>query len=251
MYKIKLPNFEGPFDLLLYFIKRDEINIYDIPIARLSMEFLKYVRLMQMLDLDLAGEFIVMAATLMYIKTQMLLPKQNPENPDEIEDPRAGLVQQLLEYKQYKEASKVLSELSDENKYILYRKNFEIDYKIAEENTWKNYKNANVFDLIGALQKVIDRNKITPEKQHIVEILPVTVEEKRQFLINELRLKKRISFFQILENKSIPHIVATFLAILDLLKQQVLFIVQDNLFEDIIITTMPINQEIMEFSNGN
>jgi segregation and condensation protein A len=248
MYKIKLPNFEGPFDLLLYFIKRDEINIYDIPIARLSLEFLKYVRMIQLLDLDLAGEFIVMAATLMYIKTQMLLPKQNTENPEEIEDPRAQLVQQLLEYKMFKEASKSLNELANETKYLYYRNNFETDYKLAEESTWKNYKNANVFDLINALQKVINRNTPQEEKQHIVEIIPVTVEERRQFLLSEISIKKRINFFEMVENQSIPFIVATFLAILDLLKLQSIFIVQDILFNDIIITSMPINQESLEFA---
>ena len=96
MYKISLPNFEGPFDLLLYFIKRDEINIYDIPIAKITEEFLSYIRLMQYFDLELAGEFIYMASTLIYIKTQMLLPKGDVEIGDEIEDPRTQLVERLI-----------------------------------------------------------------------------------------------------------------------------------------------------------
>ncbi|MFP4528160.1 MAG: segregation and condensation protein A, partial [Candidatus Kapaibacterium sp.] len=127
MYNIKLPNFEGPFDLLLYFIKRDEINIYDIPIARITEEFLNYIRLMKIFDLELAGEFVLMAANLMYIKTQMLLPRYKDEEGEEIEDPRTQLVQRLLEYKQFKEASGEMAEMAEEQRYVYYREVFEAD----------------------------------------------------------------------------------------------------------------------------
>ena len=99
MYKIKLPVFEGPFDLLLYFIKRDELNIYDIPISKITEEFLEYIRIIKLMDLDLAGEFIVMASTLMQIKSQMLLPRLQDSNGETIDDPRTELVQKLIEYK--------------------------------------------------------------------------------------------------------------------------------------------------------
>src|SRR4030043_1646260 len=108
MYKIKLDQFEGPLDLLLFFIKRDELNIYDIPIARLTKEFLEYVNLIKILDLEVAGDFILMASTLMHIKVKMLLPKEVDEKGEEV-DPRADLVKALLEYKRYKEMSDELS----------------------------------------------------------------------------------------------------------------------------------------------
>ncbi|MCL5991067.1 MAG: segregation/condensation protein A, partial [Bacteroidetes bacterium] len=117
MYKLKLPNFEGPFDLLLYFIKKDEINIYDIPIARITEEFLKYIRLMSLFDLELAGEFLVMAANLMYIKSQLLLPRESSGDGVDIEDPRTLLVQRLIEYKQIKEAARDLSMMAEDSRY--------------------------------------------------------------------------------------------------------------------------------------
>src|SRR3989339_526339 len=108
MYKIKLEQFEGPLDLLLFFIKRDELNIYDIPISRITKEFLEYVNLIKLLDLEIAGDFILMASTLMHIKVRMLLPREVDEKGEEI-DPRAELVAALLEYKKYKEMSEELS----------------------------------------------------------------------------------------------------------------------------------------------
>lgn len=108
-YVVSLPNFEGPLDLLLFFIKRDELDIYDIPIAQITEEFLVYTHALQMLDLEQAGEFIVMAATLMQIKAKMLLPKpERVSDEEEEEDPRAELVRRLLEYKQYKEIAEQL-----------------------------------------------------------------------------------------------------------------------------------------------
>ena len=108
MYKIKLDHFEGPLDLLLFFIKRDELNIYDIPIAKITKEFLEYVNLIKLLDLEVAGDFILMASTLMHIKVRMLLPREVDERGEEI-DPRADLIKALLEYKKYKEVAEDLT----------------------------------------------------------------------------------------------------------------------------------------------
>lgn len=236
MYKILLPNFEGPFDLLLYFIKRDEINIYDIPIARITEEFLNYVRLMQVLDLELAGEFIVMASTLMYIKSQMLLPQKVDEDSGEIIDPRTQLVQKLLEYKKYKEASQELFEKSEKHKYYYSRKFFEADIEEAARNT--SLSNASVFDLFKAFQKVIDR-KSREIVSHEIKLYSVTVEEKRNHIMTILGSRKRISFFAITKTESRPAVIVTFLAILDLLRTRKIFIRQSEIFEDIIIGIMP------------
>jgi segregation and condensation protein A len=239
MYKLKLPNFEGPFDLLLYFIKRDELNIYDIPISRITKEFLKYIRLMKYFDLELAGEFIVMAATLMYIKTQMLLPREESEESGEAEDPRTQLVQRLLEYKKFKEAAYNLQEFEDNQKYIHYRKMFDIDQKMVEDNSQNSYANATLFDLLKAFRKVMDKKEKIPDAQHVVNLFPITVEEKSKEMLDYLNKKKRIVFSQYLNYASRPVIVITFLTILDLIRKQLIYCQQEEAFDDLIISLMP------------
>ncbi|MFP4368426.1 MAG: segregation and condensation protein A [Candidatus Kapaibacterium sp.] len=233
MYKIKLPNFEGPFDLLLYFIRRDELNIYDIPIAKVTEEFLNYIRLMKYFDLELAGEFILMASTLMYIKTRMLLPRNDPKENEDAEDPRTELVERLLEYKQYKEVTPLMAEMADEQRYTMYRNIFEADMKTAEKGM--NYRNASLFDLMKAFKTAIDRTE-NQQKEHIVQLLPVSVEEKSKHILSMLAKKTRIGFFEIIKKANRPNIIATFLALLDLIKNRRVFIEQDDSFSDIYIS---------------
>ena len=234
MYKLKLPNFEGPFDLLLYFIKKDEINIYDIPIARITEEFLKYIRLMKLFDLELAGEFLVMAANLIYIKTQLLLPREIGGEDVDIEDPRTQLVQQLIEYKQFKEAAQDLARLAEDSRYFYYRALFE-DHLQETAADGQSYKNATLFDLVRAFKKAFERTNSEPPN-HLVELITVTVEEKIKYILGRLNLKKRISFFQLFEVRTPQHIVVTFLAMLELLKNQKIAVRQEDLFDEIIIS---------------
>ncbi len=236
MYKITLPNFEGPFDLMLYFIKRDELNIYDIPIARITEEFLNYIRIMQYFDLELAGEFLLMAATLMYIKSQMLLPRLDNKDGEEIEDPRTQLVQKLIEYRQIKEAAGELRALSDEQRYTYYRKYFAND--LDETHNKVQYKNASLFDLMKAFQNVLKRAE-DEQKEHVVNITTVTVDEKREMVVGLLQKKKRLSFFEIVNRQPRIHIIVTFLALLELIKNQLIIIRQTELFDDIIISEKP------------
>lgn len=238
MYKIKLPNFEGPFDLLLYFIKKDELNIYDIPIARITEEFLKYIRLMKYFDLELAGEFLVMAATLMYIKTQMLLPNDDNEEDENAEDPRTQLVQRLIEYKQFKEAGRDFSALAEEQRYIYYRRLFNEEYKLAEEQNPNNYSNANLFNLMKAFQTAMERNTAKP-KQHLVTMINITVDEKKHEILDSLKKKNNVTFFEITMDIPRIHIVVTFLAVLELIKSRLIYIRQVDLFEDILIAYRP------------
>ena len=224
--------------MLLYFIKRDELDIYDIPISRITEEFLNYVRLMQMLDLELAGEFLVMAANLMLIKIQMLLPKDNDTETGEAEDPRTNLVNQLIEYKQMKEAAKEMSVISEEQKFVLYRKLFDEDRKLAKDSREPQYKESNVFDLLAALRKAIKRSEVNL-KPHIIERNVISVEECSQNLLNTLKQQKRISFMEILKKETKPVIVITFIAILELIKMGKIFVLQSQNFDDIIITEKP------------
>jgi len=236
MYKIQLPDFEGPFDLLLYFIKRDEINIYDIPISRITEEFLNYITVMQYFDLELASEFILMASTLMYVKTQMLLPRQKDESGQDIGDPRNVLVQKILEYKQFKEASFEMAKLADNQKYNYYKSIFEAEYNQAEAGNI--YKNATLFDLIKAFQSVIKRYNL-PAEEHIVEVFNISIEDKITHLTEELKRTTRISFFDFVSQYNRPHIIVTFLAILEMLKLQLIFLQQEDNFSDIIIAYKP------------
>ena len=120
-YKVKLDVFEGPLDLLLYLIQKEEVDIYDIPIAKITDQYLEYLELMQLLDLDIAGEFLVMAATLMHIKSKMLLPPDQTDQEDLEEDPRAELVRRLLEYKKFKEAASQLAAMESQHKHLFPR----------------------------------------------------------------------------------------------------------------------------------
>lgn len=233
MYKIQLPNFEGPYELMLYFIRRDELNIYDIPISKITHEFLNYIKVMQFFDLELAGEFILTTATLMGIKTKMLLPTSADENLEQVEDPRTELVHRLIEYKQIKEVTSDINNLFESSKYYYYRTLFDSQNKEITNNL--PYKNATLFDLINAFNKVLRRNQIEHSKEHVVEQEIITVEEKINELRQLLKIKPRLSFFNILAGKSKEVLVVTLLSILDMVKMSEIIINQDDNFEDIFI----------------
>lgn len=235
MYTIRLTNFEGPLDLLLFFIKRDELNIYDIPISRITKDFLDYTRLIQLFDLELAGDFLVMASTLVQIKTLMLLPSSETINPEtgEEEDPRALLIERLLAYKQFKEAASELAVRAEEQKYVYYRQFFDGEQHHISYND--SLKNATLFDLLRALKRAIDKAP-KPEKQHIVERQPITIEDKVEHIFNLLASRKKVNFQELVINLPKMHIVVTFLALLDLVKSRRIWLAQDQSDDDIVIT---------------
>ncbi len=229
-YKIKLDIFEGPFDLLLYLIKKSEINIYDIPIATVLEQYLQYLELMRMLDLNIAGEFIVMAATLMQIKSKMLLPQEAnllEEIPEEEKDPRAELVKRLLEYKQFKEAAEQLRLKEHKRKDIFKRKsNLEDD-----ENTGPFFE-ASLFDLINAFSKAL---KDVP-KELIYEVIKdeFTVEGKVHDLLHLFMDKPRVRLVELFSSaRSKLEIIATFLAVLELIRLKEVVVAQKGLFGEI------------------
>lgn len=238
MYRVSLSDFEGPLDLLLFFIKRDELDIYDIPIAKITKDFLEYLQYLQQLDLDIAGEFIVTAATLMQIKVQMLLPKT--EGPEEEElDPRAELVKRLLEYKRYKEMALKMDSMQRAQARVYYRGNFEHDPKTSETDEEENLlRDVTLFDLIAAFRYTVDR---MPRKHvHEINKLNVTIEEQIAFLIRYMDEKKESTFYEIamLCAEKI-RIVVTFLAMLELIRQKKVLIRQIDSFADIMIVRMP------------
>ncbi len=236
MYKIKLDQFEGPLDLLLFFIKRDELNIYDIPISKITKEFLEYVNLIKILDLEIAGDFILMASTLMHIKVRMLLPKEIDEKGEEI-DPRADLVKALLEYKRYKEMSEELAYFESSQRKINYRGNFSADFKVEIPDYDILLKNINVFDLAKAFKKAIEG--IKPEVFHEIKKINITIDDQITFIFEKLNEFTELHFLKLIEGMTEKiRIVITFIALLELTKSGRIGIKESSNFNDFIILNL-------------
>jgi segregation and condensation protein A len=246
MYTIQLPNFQGPFDLLLFFIARDELNIHDIPIARIANEFLEYTRLIELLDLELAGEFLVMASTLMQIKAKMLLPKEISANDEQIseEDPRAELARRLLEYKRYKEASEELRSMSESQRYIYYRQFFAADVK-AESTPHDELAHLTLFDLLSAFSKALQKAPKAPPV-HEIEREPVTIEEQSGLIMALFKYRTELRFAELVEHSDRQTLVITFLALLEMMRNHLVFIRQHEQFSEIFLYTTPDETELAE-----
>lgn len=228
--KVQLEIFEGPLDLLLHLIKRNEVSITDIPIASITEQYLATLELMQTFNLDVAGEFLVMAATLIHIKSRELLPAGD-EEPDEDEgvDPRAELVRRLLEYQRYKEAAAEL-----EQREVLTRDVFVRASPPVEEAGPREFREVSVFELLGALKRVIDR--LPKDIAHEVTLERITVREKMTMLLDRLRTESRVTFESLFAQvKSRLEIVVTFLAMLELVKVRAIRISQDEPAGEIVI----------------
>ncbi len=219
-FKVTIPDFEGPLDLLLFFIKRDELDIYNIPIAHITQEFLSYIRVMQMLDLELAGEFIVMAASLMQIKTRMLLPRIESEEGEEETDPRAELMQRLLEYKRYKESAMGLQDLELEQRQRYFRALFKYDRKQTVVPDEKEVlKDITMFQLIKAFRNAL--MNIPKTTIHEVRAIPYSIEDQGRQLMELFRDRNEYSFLELVkEMKEKVQLVVTFIALLELIKSQ-------------------------------
>ncbi len=234
-YVISLPNFEGPLDLLLFFIRRDELDIYDIPIARIAEEFLTYTHAIQMLDLEQAGDFIVMAAMLMQIKAQMLLPKpERAAGEEDEEDPRAELVRRLLEYRQYKEIAGELREREEENRAVFYRQYFKADEKVITDATPEEIlRNVTLYDLLTAFKRAVDR---APKRNvHVVEQLTYTIEQQTEYILSELAHQTQVTLFDLVRDLDRIGLVVTFLAMLELIRSKFIAYRQDAVFDDILL----------------
>lgn len=221
-FEVKIPLFEGPFDLLLFFIERDELDIYDIPISLITDNFLEYLKELEKLNLEVASEFILVAAKLMRIKAKMLLPRpQLDEEGNEI-DPRDELVKHLLEYKKYKS---ILNELADmESDMLLKEKRgnvFRELKKLSETvNVETELQDVDLYKLLKVYQKVLRRFELESERPvHNVIQYPYTISEQKDFILSKVLEKKRLSFTQIIEyNAEKIAVIYNFLAILELLQ---------------------------------
>ncbi len=233
-YKVKLESFEGPLDLLLYLIKKNEVEIYDIPISSITKQYLEYIEIIKLFDIESASDFILMAATLMRIKAQMLLPKPSvDEEIEDVEDPRQELVYRLLEYKRFKDVAidlgekEKISRLQFPRGAFKYEKNgFDIEYLRSSDVT--------LFDLVTAFKKVVEQSKKV--SIHRVQDFNVTIEERIEYLLQKLEEEKEIKFIGLfdLHDDKIVWIV-TFIALLELIKQQIIRATQANPFDEIYI----------------
>ncbi len=243
--RVQLEIFEGPLDLLLHLIKKNEVSITDIPIASITEQYLATLELMETLSLDVAGEFLVMAATLIHIKSRMLLPAGADEaEEDEGDDPRDELVRRLLDYQRFKEAADEL-----EQREMLSRDVFVRSATPAEEAGAPTFRELSVFELLNALRRVIDR--LPKDVFHQVELDKVTVREKMTLLLDKLRAQGRVLFEELFnEAKTRMDVVVTFLAMLELVKVRAIRIFQEELTGPIIIEAAASMEQAAELANA-
>jgi segregation and condensation protein A len=238
-YKVQFEVFEGPLDLLLYLIRKEEVDIYEVNLTKLATEFIRYIDVMRLLDLEIAGEFLVMASTLMHIKSRELLPKdQQVETGDEeeTEDPRWELIRQLVEYKKFKDAAAQLQAREIEQENTFPRLPIKPDFS-APETTPK--PEASLFDLINAVSAILKRVGQRDDMREIFED-KWSVSEKIEVLVKLVAEKTAVKFSDLFSgatNRS--EVVCTFLALLELIRMRQLICAQPEDFGEIEITRAP------------
>ena len=225
-YKVELPFYEGPMDLLFHLIKKNEIDIYDIPIALITEQYLEYIEMLKVLNLDTIGDFLVMAATLMHIKSKMLLPPDPEEEAEEI-DPREELVKRLIEYRKFKDAAE---KLSGREQY--YSELYDRDASIEGLKKEEILLEVSVFDLISAFRNIVVRTK--DKEFHEVTVEKLTINDKISDIMEKLNFSKSLTLQQLFEEMDSKYeMVVTFLALLELIKLRLVKVVQKNPFATI------------------
>ncbi len=227
-FEIKLPLFEGPFDLLLFFIERDELDIYDIPISKITNDFLDYLKHLENLNIEVASEFILVAATLMRIKAKLLLPRPQIDEEGNEVDPREELVRHLLEYKKYKS---VLEELSNMEQGMMEKErrgNVKKEVKMLSEtiNVEAELQNVDLYKLLKVYREVMAKYELEKNKpRHKVVQYPYTITGQKDFIVERLHISHKLSFVELIETD--PNKIAVifnFLAILELLQNEIITI---------------------------
>ncbi|HCP99952.1 MAG TPA: segregation/condensation protein A [Candidatus Latescibacteria bacterium] len=232
-YQVQLENFEGPLDLLLFLLQEHEIDIYDIPVALITHQYLEYLELLKLLDLEMGGDYILMAATLIRIKSKMLLPRRLAEEATEEIDPRQELVQRLLEYRRYKEAAHVLGNQEDQQIDIFYRPASENWDDITDDLEPLDIglaNNLNLWDLLQSFKKVIDRVDNTFDRT--IEREAITVEDRKDDIMRQLHNRDGLFFKDLFNEVTRPIIIGMFLALLELIRtRKIAFEQTDNIGE--------------------
>jgi segregation and condensation protein A len=225
IYNIKIPVFEGPFDLLLHLIKDAKIDIYDIPIAHITSQYLHYIEIMKELNLEIAGDFLVMASTLIYIKSRMLLPPDEDIPPDEQEDPRLELVQKLLEYQAFKEAASNLRDKEEEWKRVFSKE------PVTDDGEELYLVDVNLFDLMGAFKKLLET--VSPDIVTITKET-LTVKDRMSVIMEMIEGLEALRFEEIFKG-SVTRIqlIITFVALLELIRLGLVTAYQEKEFGNI------------------
>jgi segregation and condensation protein A len=250
-FEIKLPQFEGPFDLLLFFIERDELDIHNIPISQIANDFLDYMHKAEAMNMELASEFILVAATLMRIKAKMLLPRYEKDEQGNQIDPRQDLINKLLEYKQYKAACEELKQKETEREQMFERGNIQNELSkislYADGSTYNGeLNNLTLYKLMTSFEKVMERfHKNENEVKHTVVQYPFTIEEEQERIGTLIKSKPTIAFIDIFKHcKTRVHAVFTFLALLDLIQTRIVSIFLSEGFNNFFITSVETSPEV-------
>lgn len=234
-YKILINDFEGPMDLLLHLIKQSDIDIYDIKIEEITRQYFDYINKMEELNLNIASEYLVMAAELMEIKSSTLLPSNNKIEEEEEEDPRENLIKRLIEYKKYKEISQDLKELEIDRKF-LYTKEASDLKQFKKDDTEINLCDIDMDDLLEAFRKFLERKEMEKPVNTKITKREYSVDARSNEIRHILKTKSKIHFEDLFEVVAKDYVVVTFLSILDLVRKQEVNIVQDSLFGQITLS---------------
>ena len=230
-YKIHLANFEGPLDLLLYFVRRDELDIYDIPIAKITKDFIGIVEEWKRLNLLIAGDFIVMASTLMRIKAKMMIPRPEIDDDGEIIDPRSELIQQLIDYRRYRNAAETLKNMAEKRKEYIPR---QFQQNILDSDNSFNYSlnDVSLYELAKVFKNVLEKRPVVSQFELNRE--PIRLEEQKEMIVKYFDAEWRLNFTILLANlKTRLEVIVTFLAVLDLIHEGSCIIKQSKIFGEI------------------
>ena len=229
-YTIKIDRFEGPFDLLLFFIERDELEINDIPIAKITDDFLSYIKQLETLNIDVASEFILVAATLMRIKAKMLLPRKELDEQGNEIDPREELAQKLMEYKRFKEVIDQFASLEDIRLSRHHRGHAAQELKIIANKALVDLEleSLSLYKLMLTFQKIMERFEFQKNKPiHKIVQSAYTIENQQQYIFSKLKSKEKVDFIELFESsENRIHALVTFLALLEMLNLQLVSIIQ-------------------------
>ena len=231
-YQVKLENFEGPMDLLLYFIRRDELDIYDIPIGQITKDFVDMIEEWKRMNMLIAGEFIVMAASLMRVKAKMMIPRPELDDEGVIIDPRTELMQQLIDYKRFRDAAEMLDSIARERSHVVPRQ-FEQDIKVLDgDEIGTLLRDVTLYDLARVFKEAMENRPVMSQFELNRE--PIKLEQQKEFLFKYFDGDGRLKFSTLLNNlKTRLEIIVTFLAILDLVREGTCTFEQNDVFDDI------------------
>ena len=228
-YRIEINNFEGPLDLLLFFIKRDKIDVYDIPMAQITRDFIDYLKLLKSLELEIGSDFILFSSMLINIKSKMLLPKHQ-NDAEEIDDPRTELVSKILEYKRFKYIGTVLRDKLDKELLRYYRQH---NFEDSEKNDAIDYPDLTIYSLMLSMGKYLKKHD---EGQQIALVKnKANLKQQKEEIINLLIKNKELSFYSLIESKERIIVIVIFLSLLELINNNKILIYQNKNNDDILI----------------